>query len=188
VPVTLPVRWGERSGTLYVAGSGASALSLDGERPRTDPGPVSTHSLASLWLALDLFTEPTPEGLAEILTEAGLDLGRSGYARVPLSRDGVGITVGARGEGEAELPQVHFAREPLWPVLVRVDGRSVQVGPARADGWPRWIAFGDGSRLELIGPAAPAPSPPAWSLDVPEPEPVAPAIPEWRGAFEGARP
>jgi len=187
-PVTLPVRWGDRAGTLYVGGVGRSALALDGELPQSDPGPASHHPLAALWLVLDLFTAPTVEDLAATVTQAGLDLGRSGYARAPASGDGVAITVGARGEGEPDLPQVHFARQPVWPVLARAGGQEVQIGGAGPQGWPLWLSFGEGRRLEITGPPSPAPSAPPWAVRGLTPEPAAPLLPDWRRAFEGARP
>jgi hypothetical protein len=188
VAVTLPVRWGDRSGTLYAGGPGRSALLLEGETAQADPGPGLASPLAALWLALDLFTAPTGGDLANVLREAGVDLGRSGYARAHQSRDGVGITLGARGEGEPDLPQVHFGREPLWPVRVHIDGQTVQLGEVGSDGWPLWLAFGDGSRLEITGPVRPTPIVPPWALHAPAPEAASPALPDWRKAFEGVRP
>lgn len=187
-PSTLPIRWGDRLGTLYVGGAGSNALVLDGEYPQRDPGPAAPHPLAALWLALDLFTAPTVESLTGDLTEAGVDLGRSGYARTAISRDGVGFTVGARGEGEPDLPQVHFAREPVWPVRARVGDQVVEIGGMRPDGWPLWIEFEDGSYLEFGGPARPSLAPPSWALVPPTPAPPSPQLPDWRRAFEGVRP
>jgi len=139
-------------------------------------------------LAHDLFTAPTAESLAEILVEAGVDLGRSGYTRSPLSHDGVGITIGARGESEPDLPQVHFAREPIWPVVARRGGQTIEIGGFRPDGWPLWIVLGDGGHLEITGPAQSSPSAPPWAIGGLAPEPFSPVLPDWRRAFEGVRP
>ncbi|MDW7711276.1 MAG: hypothetical protein SCH98_12465 [Deferrisomatales bacterium] len=164
-PVLLPVAWGERHGVLYAGGPGGHALALDGEPPRHDPGPGVSSPLAPLWRALDLFATASAADLSDVLEAAGVDLGRSGYARSSRSDDGVAFTLGARGETEPTAPQVHFARAPLRALTVRLPGHSeLHVGEPGPGGWPTWFALGDEGTLRVLGPPRASTSPPPWAV------------------------
>lgn len=190
-PVELAVRWGEQVGSLYVAGPGRHALLLGGREVHLDAGPglPASGPLAALWRALDLFTPGSAQALGESLEMASVDLRRSGYARTARSRDGVALTLGAKGEGESALAQVHFARVPLWPLVVRFSGgEEARVGEPGPGGWPGWFDLPGLGRLEVVGPPRAAPTAPAWAVRRSEPGGGPMILPDWRGAFEGGRP
>lgn len=190
-PVELPVRWGEREGSLYAAGPGRHALLLGESQVHLDAGPGLPESdpLAPLWRALDLFAPGPVQSLGASLDAAGVDLRRSGYARSARSQDGVALTLGAKGEGEPALPQVHLARTPLWPVAVRVSGGDeVRLGEPGPRGWPGWFDLPGWGRLEVVGPPRSAPTAPAWAVRRAEPGGGPTILPDWRRAFEGGRP
>lgn len=188
-PVQLPVRWGGREGWLYAAGPGAGALSVPGEAAALDAGPGAGGASAALWRAVDLFSVDDAGELRASLEASGIDLSRDGYARTDRSEDGVAHTLGARGEGEGGLPQVIFARRPLWPLELRLRGGDrVEVGPPGPSGWPAWLETADGTRLEFTGPPAPAPAPPPWARRPAAAAPPGEGLPEWRRAFGEPRP
>lgn len=183
----LPVRLGGATGELVVATPGRHALLLAGWSPRRDPGLGTDDSLAGLWRALDLFVLP-PDELASLLETTGVDTDRAGYARSGQSGDGVALTLGARGEGEPDLPQVWFSRTPLWPVRVAPLGREgVAIGPPGPEGWPSWFLIGGGRLLEVVGSPRVLDHLPGWVYDRPARTPE--NVPEgWRGAFEERSP
>ncbi len=187
--VSVPVRWGDRPGTAYAAGPGRHALALEGEAVRFDPGPGQDDPLAPFWRALDLLCVPSARELGAALEAAGIDLLRSGYARAPRSGDGVALTVGARGEGESALPQLHFARSPLRLLAVRLPGSGeTRLGDPGPQGWPAWFDLGETGRLEVVGAPVPAPTAPPWAVRPPAPGGPESPLPDWRRAFEGPRP
>jgi hypothetical protein len=191
-PVELAVAWGERQGVLYVAGPGRHALALDGHPTQFDPGPGEPHPLAHLWRAADLFAVTSASELEAILEASGLDLRRAGYARSLRSDDGVALTVGARGEGEPSLPQVHFSRSPLRPSMVRLSAwAELGVGGLGPHGWPEWFDLGETGLLRVVAPPRPSPWPPPWAARSLAPLPQAPdllAPPGWRRNFGGVPP
>ncbi len=188
-PVQLPVRWGGRDGWLYAAGPGASALAVSGEPTAFDPGPGAGGTFSALWRAVDVFASSNPEELRASLEAAGIDFSRAGYARALRSEDGVAHTVGARGEGEGDLPQVLFSRRPLWPLTVRLHGwESVEVGPPGPGGWPAWLQVADGRRLEFTGPPVDAREAPPWARRPLDFFPSGEGFPDWRRAFGEPRP
>ncbi len=178
-PVAVPVVLDGRVGRLLVSAPGRHALELDGEAVASDRGPGIDDGWTALWRAVDVVAVRPSDRLAAALAAAGVDLARSGYARTARSADGVAHTLGARGEGEPELPQVWFARDPLWPVSVRVGGRVVTVGPPGPGGWPAWFDLPDGRRLDVVGPAVPWAGPSVPAL----PPPYSPLPGNWRRAF-----
>jgi hypothetical protein len=123
--------------------------------------------MTPFWHAVDLFWARTADELAAALERAGIDLRRGGYARTNRSTDGVALTLGARGEGEVDLPQIWFAREPLWPtrVFFPASGEAA-VGPPGPDGWPSWLLVGDETLIEIVGIPFSAPSPPPWARPI----------------------
>ncbi|MEW6488580.1 MAG: hypothetical protein AB1578_11805 [Thermodesulfobacteriota bacterium] len=190
-PVELPVRWGEQEGSLYAAGPGRHALLLGGREVHLDAGPglPAPGPLAALWRALDLFMPGPAQGLGASLEMAGVDLRRSGYARSARSQDGVALTLGAKGEGESALAQVHFARVPLWPLAVRFSGgEEVRLGEPGPRGWPGWFDLPGSGRIEVVGPPRESPTAPAWAARRSEPGGGPTTLPDWRRAFEGGRP
>ncbi len=191
-PAQLSVSWGGRPGTLYVADPGRHALAMEGEPVQFDPGPGRRHSLAGLWRALDLFAVTSAGELGAVLGASGLDLRRSGYARSFRSEDGVALVVGARGEGEPGLPQVHFSRAPLRPVVVQLSPWTpVRMGDPGPEGWPAWFDFGDAGVLRVFGPPRPSPAPPAWADRLPSRSPRDPHVlplPAWKAGTQGVPP
>lgn len=190
-PVELSVRWGEQEGSLYAAGPGRHALHLGSREVHFDAGPglPAAGALAALWRALDLFAPGSAQGLGASLEAAGIDLRRSGYARSARSQDGVALTLGAKGEGESALAQVHFARAPLWPLAVRLSGgEEARVGDPGPRGWPGWFDVAGLGRLEVVGPPRAAPTAPAWAVRRSESGGGPTTLPDWRRAFEGGRP
>ncbi|GAB4271142.1 MULTISPECIES: hypothetical protein [Deferrisoma] len=152
-----------------VVGPGGELEGREGSLPPEFP--------RSAGIAFLLFSDLDPFAWRDALHRAGVDPVRTGYARCDASADGVCFTLGARGEGEPELPQVWFSREPFRPVLVRLSATDeVRVGPPEADGWP----------AELVPPDAEAPirrlAPPRPAPDRPAPPPS--SFPDdWRKAF-----
>jgi hypothetical protein len=184
-PVVVSVRWAARTGQLYAAGAGRSALALDGEATQFDAGPGTASRTAAFWRAVDLFWARSSAELALSLELAGVDLGRGGYARSGGSVDGVAHTLGARGEGEQDLSQVWFSRDPLWPVRVLLPGAGeVSIGPPGPDGWPAWLLINDETLVEIVGAPSPAPTPPDWAQPVPGLGPGDAGPADWRRVFE----
>lgn len=177
LPALLPVRVQGRDGELLLARRGPPALAVES---------VQRPVAAALTTALELLLATDPEAAAAVLTAAGVDLERAGYARHPGSTDGVAHTLGARGEGERELPQVWFGRTPLTLCRVRLGAEEVEIGPPVADGWPGWLRLADGTLLEVTGAPTPTATRPAWAAPAapltsfPSPAPLG----DWRGAFE----
>ncbi|RMG89706.1 MAG: hypothetical protein D6708_09540 [Candidatus Dadabacteria bacterium] len=165
LPAEAMCGWGGGEFLLVVGPHG----DLRGEVP---PGFPRSAGLAFL-----LFSDLDPVAWRDALLRAGVDTARTGYARCDASADGVCFTLGARGEGEPELPQVWFSRDPFRPVLVRLSATdAVRVGPPAADGWPAELAPPEpGAPIRRSGAPTPAPEalpPPPNSL----PD-------DWRKAF-----
>lgn len=184
LPALVPVRLQGRDGQLYLDRAGTHALAVEGTLYVADVGP------GALWRMLDLLLAPDEKTAVAILAGADVDLTRVGYARDACSADGVAHTLGARGEGEAELNQVWFGRTPLRPCRMRLGGGEVEIGPPGANGWPAWFRLGGGALLEVAGAPVPALSRPSWA--VPSVSPFAPGrsdpLGDWRRAFDPSRP
>ncbi len=158
-PLEISVRW-DGTPLRLILHSDGSLRPVSPESP--DPGIPPSAGLALL-----LFSGGDVVSWRSVLEGRKLDLVRSGYARCPGSEDEVCHTLGARGEGEPDLPQVWFTRRPLrpWRVALGPEDRVV-VGPPGPAGWPQWLEGPDGRRLEILARpeptglgAAPAPSP-----------------------------
>jgi hypothetical protein len=190
LPALLPVRWQGRDGQLYLDPAGDHALAVEAPPPAVAAVPGRGGSKA-LWRSLDLLLAPDEAGAAAVLGAVGVDLTRAGYARDACSSDGVAHTLGARGEGEAGLPQVWFGRTPLRPCRLRLGADEVEIGGPGAGGWPGWFRLADGALLEVAGVPVPALSRPAWAA--PSPAPLHPgsgsdSLGDWRRAFDRSGP
>ena len=169
LPLELPVEVAGSPARLRVTRTGAKLA-----------GPAAPPVPRSVAVAAALFAADGPEGWAALLSASGVDTSRAGYARDACSLDGVVLTLGARGEGEPEMPQVWFARSPLRPcrVILSPDDR-VEIGPPGAGGWPAWFQTGDGLLLVVTGSPEPVP---LGDL-LPLPGMPAPLPENWRRAF-----
>jgi len=169
LPLELPVEAAGSPARLRVTRTGADLV-----------GPAASPVGRSVAVAAALFAADGVEGWAAVLEAAGVDTSRAGYARDACSGDGVVLTLGARGEGEPEMPQVWFSRSPLRPCRVILSPADrVEIGPPGADGWPAWFEGGDGLLLIVTGPPEPVP---LGDL-LPAPGVPAPLPENWRRAF-----
>lgn len=186
LPALLPVSLRGNPGQLYLDRPGDHAAQVGGVLWALDPGASGRGNQAALWRAVDLYLARDVETAASELEAAGIDLQRGGYARDACSSDGVAHTLGARGEGERGSPQVWFARSPLHPCRLRLEGGDeVEMGPPGDTGWPTWFRLDGGVVLEVTGAPVPALLRPEWATV--RVAPFAPAQPDpmgdWRRAF-----
>lgn len=186
LPALLPVSLQGRPGQLYLDRPGSHAAEVDGVLWALDPGASGRGGHAALWRAVDLLLARDEEAAASGLDGAGIDLQRGGYARDACSSDGIAHTLGARGEGERDSSQVWFARSPLYPCRLRLEGGDeVSMGPPSDAGWPAWFRLDGGAILEVTGPPVPALLRPEWATV--RVVPFAPVQPDpmgdWRRAF-----
>lgn len=155
-PLEIPILWNYKSGKLYVSTPGKHAIIFSDGTILSD-SMTAEDPLAALWRAADLFAAAKKEDLDASLAAAGINIEKSGYARTDRSSDGVGHTVGAKGEGDNWAPQILFSRDPFWLCLVRIPGAPpVEIGPVGPYGWPDWFLLGHDNLIQLKGAPAPA--------------------------------
>jgi hypothetical protein len=151
-----------KPGTLEISTPGSHYFLPDGGEPLKDPGIDGGGGQQALWRALDFFSRTSAETLEENSASAGVDLSRRGLARLDRAGDKVAVVIGARGEGEPDLPQLWFDRD-FWRLrkVVMGDGSNAEVKSYSENGWPKVISSPAGE-LELLGlPEKPGSSKPA---------------------------
>jgi len=184
-PLEIPILWNYKSGKLYVSTPGKHAIIFNDGTILSD-SMTAEDPLAALWRAADLFAANRKEDLDASLAAAGINIEKSGYARTDRSSDGVGHTVGAKGEGDSRTAQILFSRDPFWPCLVRIPGAPpVEIGPLGPYGWPDWFLLGHDNLIQLTGEPAPALIDPPRDESRKESARTLDGLPsDWRKAFD----